>query len=296
MSGSRKSRGRGGRGGGRTGGNGGGYGGAGQAQGGGAPQNPVEFYLYASEQFPMEQCPAQVKPAAVDGAIRLAMPIREHLGDIIAWFSAMAPADPTARLVVCQATKSDKAWLQAFVKEGFSSQLQYGDEVDKHGNKLLQFSLLTAGSAAAVPPPPATAAAQQPAAAAGSEQPVAAAAASAKDAVAHAAQHTKEAIAEAGHKAGEAAAAAVGKAKETAAAAVAKAQEAGKAASSSLAAAAQQANGAAQGAAEGEGSNQAALTGKSGPNTQLMAVGGIALAVTTIVLGVLLGGKRKSRA
>jgi hypothetical protein len=41
---------------------------------------------------------------------------------------------------------------------------------------------------------------------------------------------------------------------------------------------------------------QAALTGKSGPNTQLMAVGGIALAVTTIVLGVLLGGKRKSRA
>jgi hypothetical protein len=40
-------------------------------------------------------------------------PIREHLGDIIAWFSAMAPADPTARLVVCQATRSDKAWLQA---------------------------------------------------------------------------------------------------------------------------------------------------------------------------------------
>jgi hypothetical protein len=40
-------------------------------------------------------------------------PVREHLGDIIAWFSAMAPADPTARLVVCQATKNDKAWLQA---------------------------------------------------------------------------------------------------------------------------------------------------------------------------------------
>jgi hypothetical protein len=47
-------------------------------------------------------------------------------------------------------------------------------------------------------------------------------------------------------------------AKETAAAAVAKAQEAGKAASSSIAAAVQQANGgAAQGGAEGEGSNQA---------------------------------------
>ncbi|KAF6262149.1 hypothetical protein COO60DRAFT_1625076 [Scenedesmus sp. NREL 46B-D3] len=107
----RKRRG-GGRGGGRTGGNGG-YGAVGQPQGGGAPQNPVEFYLYASDQFPMDQCPAQQKPAAVDGALRLSMPIREHLGDIIAWFSAMAPADPSARLVVCQATKSDKAWLQA---------------------------------------------------------------------------------------------------------------------------------------------------------------------------------------
>jgi hypothetical protein len=100
-----------------------------------------------------------------------------------------------------------------FVKEGFSAQLQYGDEMDKHGNRLLQFSLLQAGSAAAVPPPPPPAAAkqEQPAAAAGAEQPVAAAASKAKDAVPHAAQHTKEALAEAGHKAGEAAAAAVGK-------------------------------------------------------------------------------------
>jgi ribosomal protein L15 len=54
MSGSRKGRGRGGRGGGRTGGNGG-HGAAGQPHAGGAPQNPVEFYLYASEQFPMER-------------------------------------------------------------------------------------------------------------------------------------------------------------------------------------------------------------------------------------------------
>jgi hypothetical protein len=54
-----------------------------------------------------------IPPLCDQSHLLLLQPIREHLGDIIAWFSAMAPADPTARLVVCQATKSDKAWLQA---------------------------------------------------------------------------------------------------------------------------------------------------------------------------------------
>lgn len=103
MSGSRKSRGRGGRGGGRTGGNGGGYGGAGQAQGGGAPQNPVEFYLYASEQFPMErelQCvPASLTYAvisialsAVDGACRSPAAARKLCAAVLQGHSACRTA------------------------------------------------------------------------------------------------------------------------------------------------------------------------------------------------------------
>lgn len=38
-------------------------------------------------------------------------PDRAVLGDIVLWFAASAVAEPTAALVMWQATKQDKGWL-----------------------------------------------------------------------------------------------------------------------------------------------------------------------------------------
>lgn len=38
-------------------------------------------------------------------------PDRQTLGDILLWFASAAAAEPTATLVMWQATRDDKAWL-----------------------------------------------------------------------------------------------------------------------------------------------------------------------------------------
>ena len=38
-------------------------------------------------------------------------PDRQVLGDIVLWFAASAVAEPTAMLIMWQATRQDKNWL-----------------------------------------------------------------------------------------------------------------------------------------------------------------------------------------
>eukprot|EP00775_Hariotina_reticulata_P008672 gene8672-8853_t len=140
--------GRSGRGRGRRGGGGGSYGGrGGRHSPHGSPHNhqhtgpqPVEFHLYALPSFNLEGCPALVRPPSVPDALRrLTMADRTVLGDILYWFRSKAAEEPSAKLVMWQATRDDKSWLSSFAANN-TPELDVST-VETGSNKYLQFKL-----------------------------------------------------------------------------------------------------------------------------------------------------------